>query len=56
MPGMNADQIIIETLKREGVKHWLGSTGEEQMSLLDTMYLDGSVKLFTAWASLSGAV
>jgi len=41
-----ADQIIVECLKQEGIKYWFGSIGEDQHSILDEIYRDGSIQLF----------
>ncbi len=53
---MNADQIIVECLKAEGIRYWFGSIGEEQHSLLDLMYRDGNIKLFDTRHENSGVI
>jgi acetolactate synthase-1/2/3 large subunit len=48
MPLLSADDIIVQSLKNEGIKYIFGSPGDEILSLLDCIYRDGSIKLFDA--------
>ena len=46
MPVLTADEIIIESLKNQGIKYLFGSPGDDELSILDCLYRDGTIKLF----------